>query len=344
MNITMEDIARECGVTKMTVSRVLAGRNGVKPATRDKIMAVANRLNYEVNALARNFNSNRSGFIGIATPFDGLLGSTYFEQLFMGFRRALKDTGLDYALFDTNSAPFNDGEKLRRLYRQKRVDGLLIIALHTTDRFLGTLEELRTPMVVVGEQPECPTVCSVSCNDEHGIDLACRHLFSLGHRRIAFVEGPRDFATADRRRAAYVKFCRDHQLENPPIYTQPGDFTVRSGRDAGRALLHAKPRPTAVVAANDRMAFGVIDTARELNLSVPNDISVAGFDDLRSAADRHPSLTTVHQPVIEMGELSARTLLESINNNGIPSGQTVMEVSLAVRESTAPPPSESASI
>ena len=154
MHTTMEDIARECGVTKMTVSRVLAGRDGVKKSTREKVLETATRLNYEINALAQSFNTNRSGFIGLATPFDGLLGSSYFKDAVNGFRRVLDDTVFSFSLFDTNSESFNNGEKLGKLYRQRRADALLLLAVHTTDRFLETLEQLQVPMVVVGERVE----------------------------------------------------------------------------------------------------------------------------------------------------------------------------------------------
>lgn len=337
MKARMEDIARECGVTKMTVSRVLTGKDKVKPSTRLKILAAASRLNYEINTLAQNFNLNRSGFVGVATPFDGLLGSSYFAEVFQGFDAVLKDTDWDFALFDTRAAAFDDGAKLARLYRQRRVDGLLVVAAHTTDRFIATLEHLRLPLVVVGEQAMTTQVCSITCHDAKGITLLCEHLYGMGHRRIAFVEGPPDFLTANRRKAAYLSFCEKHGLRVPPAYCQPGDFTMRSGRLAGHAILTATPRPTAVIAANDVMAFGVVEAGRALGLDFPGDVSVAGFDDLPTAADRTPSLTTIHQPVHEMGELSTRTLVNAMLLNENPTGHTTLDVSLIIRESTRPP-------
>ena len=333
----MEDIARECRVTKMTVSRVLAGREGVKKTTRDNVLAAVGRLDYEINALAQSFNSNRSGFIGIVTPFDGLLGTSYFKEVVNGFRRVLDDTVMSFALFDANSESFNNGDKLRKLYRQRRADGLLLVALHTTDRFLDTLEQLRIPMVVVGERAGCPTVCSVSCRDERGITLSCNHLYKLGHRRIAFVEGPGDFSTAIRRKEAFMEFCRKKGLEIPASFVQPGNFNIFGGREAGLALLRQKSRPTAILAANDIMAFGVMESARELGLRIPQDLSLVGFDDDPSSSQYFPALTTVRQPVSEMGERAAQILLTAITDNKLPAESAVMDVSLILRESTAPP-------
>lgn len=337
MHTKMEDIARECGVTKMTVSRVLAGKTNVKPATRDRILEAANRLKYEVNTLAQNLNQNRSGFVAVATPFEGLLGSPYFSEVFLGFEAAFQNTDMDFALFNTHTESFNDGAKLAKLYRQRRVDGLLVVAAHTDDQFITTLEQRHVPMVVVGEHIPFANVCSVSCQDAQGIELICKHLYQLGHRKIAFVAGPQNFLTAIRRKTAFIDFCRRHDLPLPPEFMQVGSFTMRSGRDAGQALLTATDRPTAVVAANDIMAFGVIEAARSLGLDVPKDLSVAGFDDLPTATDRFPSLTTIHQPVREMGVLGATMLLEAMRSGNTLNHQTTLPVSLVVRESTRPP-------
>lgn len=338
MRVTMADIARECGVTKMTVSRVLAGGEKVKEATRQRVLAAAERLNYEVNSLAQNLMQDRSGFVGVATPFEGLLGTSYFKEAFRGFTEVLGNAELDFALFDINSASFNDGEKLNRLYRQRRVDGLLVVAPHIDDRFLKTLGPTGVPMIIVGEQPPISGISSVSCDNSRGITLLADYLYSQGHRQIAFVGGPSDIAAAIRREQAYDEFCRERGLKLPQTYRQPGSFTMESGLAAGRRLLRSRPRPTAIIAANDNMALGLIESIHEMGLRIPQDISIAGFDDLDSAIKGFYSLTTVHQPVFEMAELSARKLFAAIKDNETPTGQTVMEVSLEVRDSTGPPP------
>jgi len=335
MRATMKDIALQCGLHKMTVSRALAGHSSVKPATRLKIMEAANRLNYEVNVLAQNFNVGRAGYIGVATSFPYMLESSYLGQSLRGFQVALNGSGMDMALFDTYSDSFNNGEKLAKLYRQRKVDGLLLVALHSTDRFLDTLRDIHIPMVVVGESVANPTgLHSVFCDDERGVRRMCSHLFELGHRRIAFIAGPPDYAGAQRRKEAYVNFCQKHDLNNPSWYIQQGDFSRATARKVALALLRRKPRPTAIIAANDLMAFGAIDTARELKLRVPQDLSVGGFDDLPGAEECEPPLTTVHQPVKLLAERAAGILLKWIETGVTPSSGTIMKVSLKVRQST----------
>ena len=340
MHTTMDDIARECGLSKKTISRVFTGSSAVKQSTRDRVQATAERLNYEVNHLARNLNQNRSGFIGLAGPLDAMFGGDYFAEAFRGFKRAIPDdSSYIFALFDTNSEAFNDGTKLAKLYRQRRVDGLLVVCLHTHDRFVSTLEQVHVPMVIVGEKPQNPGVCSVYCDDERGITQLCAHLYSLGHSRIAFVQGPSEYATSIRRKRAFLRFMHSKGLENPPWYIQPGDFSLRSGRAAAQILLQSEPRPTAIMAGNDTMALAIMETVRAHKLRVPEDISVAGFDDDRAARESSPTLTTSHQPIAEMGEFGARKLLYAINSNTVPKGHTTMEPALVIRESTGKPSS-----
>jgi len=334
----MDDIARECGLSKKTVSRVFADSQSVKQSTRDKVLEAAKRLRYEVNFLARNFNTNRSGFIGIAAPMDALLGGAYFAEVMKGFRRTIpEDSEYIFALFDTNSNSFNNGEKLAKLYRQRRVDGLLAVAMHTHDRFVESLGQIGVPIVVVGEKPANPDACSTICNDEKGIALVCSHLHALGHRRIAFVEGPPEYSSTSRRKQAFVRFARKHALDNPPWYLHQVENWARAGRSAAMSLLKQHPRPTAILTSSDSVAFGVIDGAHALGLRVPEDVSVAGFDNETMAAGYFPPLTTVHQPVCEIAEISARKLLEALDNGTLPAGATTLDPHLVVRESTGKP-------
>lgn len=304
---------------------------------RAKVLSVAKQLNYENNVLAANFAQRRSGFVGVATPFEGLLASSYLADIFKGFQQVLSDSVWDFALFDILSPSFSDGSKLEKLYRSRKVEGLLLVAPHTDDEFLATLADLQIALVVVGEMVASSSVSCVVCDDGQGIGLACDHLYSLGHRRIAFVGGPQDLTTARRRQVAYLKFCRSKELRLPGEFTHAGAYTRESGRLAGLELLSVENRPSAVVAANDMMAFGLIEAARELGLEVPRDLSVVGFDDLFSSAERFPSITTVHQPVVEMAAHAARLLVSAMETGRKPDQRIVLPVHLVCRASTAPP-------
>lgn len=338
----MAEIARLCGTTKMTVSRVFAGRPGVGEELREKILTAGRNLNYEVNQQARNFGARRAGFVGIATPFEGLLGSRYFQRVVEGLNFGLRASPHDLALFDMLSASFEDGAKLERLWRQRKVDGLVILAPHTTDHFMRPLTDSGVPLVVVGEHPNDETIASIMGNDGMGIRMAVDHLVAFGHRQIAFVGGPADLSSATRRRQSFVETMKSHGLKIGPDIFGEGDYTMHSGRVAGRILLTRTTRPTAIVAANDYMAMGVIQSAQELGLRVPADLSVTGFDDLPDSTDYWPPLTTAHQPIFDIGIKAAQLLVAQMKGAPAPAQpeplakrQIMMDSSLVVRESTA---------
>lgn len=332
----MEDIARECGVSIMTVSRVLNGKDCVKASTRAKILQSAERLNFEINTMARNFAQKRSGFVGVAFPFERLIGTNYLGEIFKGFQRAFGNTPWNLSMFDVYSPAFDSGRKLEKLFRSRRVDGLLIVAPNANETFFDTLTAAGMPLVVVGKSVNNTKVCSVSCDDYRGVQMNCAHLYELGHRRIAFVGGPEDFSVAQWRESAYLDFCREKGLDLPPHFLQRGNYSTESGRQAGLTLLGSGDRPTAIVAANDMMAFGVMESARRMNVSIPDELSVAGFDDLPAANEWFASMTTVHQPLFEMGQQGAEILLGSLNGGPAPHGRTVLPVSFISRTSTGP--------
>jgi DNA-binding LacI/PurR family transcriptional regulator len=334
---SQEDVAMDCGVSIMTVSRVISGRPGVSAIVRERVLKSAERLNYVPNTLAKNFALRRTGFVGIATPFEGLLGSEYFAEMCRGFQRVLRAAGLDCALFDTLLPAFNDGVKLALLYRQRKVDGLLIVAPHMDNSFLEKIPERGVPSVAIGECIESRNVCSVFCDDYGGISKLCSHLYSLGHREIAFIGGPPNLATSMRRHKAYADFCLQHALRLPRRFEQSGDYTIASGRAAAATLLQSGVRPTAIMAANDLMAHGILEKAYELGLRVPEELSVTGFDDSSVAAESYPPLTTVRQPTFEMGEVGAGILLQAIDSGKLPIGRTEMRVEMKIRHSTTSP-------
>ncbi|MGH8046922.1 MAG: LacI family DNA-binding transcriptional regulator [Chthoniobacterales bacterium] len=332
---TLHDVARECGVSAMTVSRVLGGRDGVGEQTRRKVLTAARRMHYHPSALAINFARNRSGFIGVATHFEGLLGSYYFRNIMAGFQVALHGKHTDFALFDTISEVFEKPEELAKLYRQRKTDGLLIVAPHQDDKYLKTLSRLGVAFVVVGECVNDKSVPSVSCDDGQGVRLLCRHLRKLGHRDIAYIAGADYLGSARRRRKAFVEFMRDEGISIPKHFIQPGFYTADAGRSATLRILEAKRRPTAIVAANDHAAVGVLEALRERGIRVPEEISVAGFDDLLPAAVTNVTLTTVRQPLLEIGRAGAEILLKAIDTGQLAVGHTDVPVTLVTRDSTA---------
>jgi DNA-binding LacI/PurR family transcriptional regulator len=195
---------------------------------------------------------------------------------------------------------------------------------------------------VVGERVKDPSVPSISCDDRQGIELLCEHLRSLGHSEIAHIAGPRNLGSARRRQKIFIDFMRSQDLHIPAHFVLHGNYTMEAGKAAAAKLLDAERRPTAILAANDLAAVGVMEAIRERGLRVPEDISVAGFDDLLPPTASGMSLTTVRQPVQEIGRRGAEILLKAIDTGQLPTGHVDVPVSLVVRGSTGPVPQRAA--
>jgi DNA-binding LacI/PurR family transcriptional regulator len=339
--VTMRDVARESGVSPMTVSRVLAGSQTVDPVLRQRVLRTAESLDYVPNMLASNLASNRTEFIGVATPFKDLVGTTFFREILSGFQTVTERNKLDFALFDCSSERFNDPRELAAIYRQRKAGGLLIVAPQMHGRYLRTLAGMGVAFVVVGEYIDDEEVPSISCDDSMGIKLAVEHLLGLGHRSIAYIGGPLMLGSAKRRETAFKDALAAADVEVPAHFMQPGDYTIISGHESAQFLLtNKRKRPTAIVAANDISAIGVIEAARDLGLRVPEDLSVTGFDDLSPAHEHGLFLTTVHQSVAEIGAVAARQLLKTIETGEALEGHVDVDVALVARSSTGIAPDD----
>jgi len=335
---TMDDIARETRLSKMTVSRALTNSGYVSPAARQKIMQAASRLNYQINFMGRQLTRNRTGLLGVITSFEGFVGTYYFGRIIEGLQQGLSETDYHLTLYDSSSEDFNDGQKCARLCHQRRVDGLAVIAPHTGHHFIETFYELQVPMIVIGASPRHATISYVDTDNASGAYAATKHLIELGHRKIGFVAGPANVSDAQHRDAAFRKAMADHGIAVDPRWIFEANFITRPAYDGALKLLAGKDRPTAIFAANDMMAIGVMDAARALGLRIPDDLSLVGFDDLRGVDTTVPPLTTVRQPSYQLGKVAAQYLLEAIAGDGTVSfPHQKLPAELVVRSSTSAP-------
>lgn len=309
----MDDLARATGLSKMTVSRALNGTGYVSEESRKKVLAAARELNYRLNYIGRNLNQNRTGMLGIITPLEGLIGTYYFGQIVKGIQTALIGTDYHIAHYDSLSADFNDGTKCAQLCYQKRVDGLIVIAPKRHDRFVKTFADLNVPLVVVGGAPRDPKTSYIDVDNFGGAASMVEHLIALGHRRIGFVSGPKSLHDACEREAAFRKTLARHGIKVSEKWVIPGDYDTRKAFHASLHLLSNRDRPTAIFAANDLMALGVLDAVRIIGLSIPEELSIAGFDDIDAATHVQPQLTTVRQPMQRMGKRAVEYILELLS-------------------------------
>lgn len=334
MRARIEDVARRAGVSTKTVSRVLNDEPNVREETRQRIMAAVAELDYRPHPSARSLAANRSFLIALL--YDNPSPS-YVMEVQAGVLEACEAQryGMMVQPLDSTAADFV--ERVDTLISQRRPDGLILTPPITDhEALLARLRERGTPFACVS--PRHPEACVGATLEERR--AACEivgHLAALGHRRIAHVIGHPDHGGGEWRLQGYRDGLRRAHLRYDPKLVVQGAFSFDSGVAAARRLLALEPRPTAIFAANDDMAAGVMWAAAEAGLKVPDDLSVCGFDDTPISRQIWPALTTVHQPCRDMGRIAAAQLLRVIRQSD--AGAMVRApFSMCLRQSTGPVP------
>lgn len=342
---TISDVAKRSGTTLATVSRVINNSGYVSAGTRAKVEAAVRALGYVPNANARMLKTNRSRTIGIVV---GDLLNPYAIELANAVRAVAAEHG--YTTFIATAADDVESElSVIDAFHRQRVAGLVVATLPTreSDAAVGKLVAHRTPVVLVGRGLEGETVDSVSANFRRGGLIATQHLIELGHRRIAFVGATLSDAERVARLGGYVDALEGARLAVRPEYvvgnprSTPGPrySTQATGYHGAQELLRLPSRPTAIFARNDHTAFGVLQALRERGHRVPEEFSVAGFDDIPLARQVVPGLTTVSQPTEQQGRMAAEFLLARIErpDEAVAPRRLTLECNLIVRGSTAAP-------
>jgi DNA-binding LacI/PurR family transcriptional regulator len=343
--VTMGDIARATGLSPMTVSRVLSNGGAVSEAKRKRVLAAAKRLNYHVDIIARQLRAQHTFQLGVVAPFKGLVGTYYFGQILQGIQQVLTGTDYHIALFDSLSEDFDEVSKCVSLCHGRRVGGLIVVAPELSARFPKTFASLKMPLIVVGSSPNQKAISYVDVDNYDGACEMTQHIIQLGHTRIGFIGGRSDLQDASQRELGFRDTLAKHQIPVVDEWIVQGEYETRKAFQLSMNLLAKSRRPTAIFAANDQMAYGVIDAARILGLRVPEDLSVGGFDDLDGSSEFLPALTTVAQPMMDLGRMAARYLLDVLNlaePPGILHKQ--LPARLVARSSTAPPSRERTSV
>jgi DNA-binding LacI/PurR family transcriptional regulator len=336
--VTMGDIAKAAGLSPMTVSRVLSTGGSVSEAKRKRVLAAAKRLNYHVDIIARQLRAQHTFQLGVVAPFQGLVGTVYFGHILQGVQQVLAGTEYHIALFDILSEDFNDVRKCVNLCHERRVGGLIVVAPELSARFPETFASLQMPLVVVGSSPGQQAISYVDVDNYGGACAMTQHIIQLGHTRIGFIGGRNDLRDASQRELGFRNTLAKHHLPVVDEWVVQGEYETRKAFQLSMSLLAKSRRPTAIFAANDQMAYGVVDAARILGLKVPEDLSVGGFDDLEASAEFVPALTTIAQPMMDLGRVAARYLLDVLNTTEPPGVlHKRLPARLVPRSSTAPP-------
>jgi DNA-binding LacI/PurR family transcriptional regulator len=332
---TISDVAARAGVGVGTVSRVLNGRTNVRPVTREKVLAAIAALEYRPSSLARNLSLRRTYAIGVVVPF---FTSPSAVERVRGIASVLASSSYDLMLFDIESEDGRD-HAFRLFDRGDRADGLLVLSLVPPDDEVERLRSTRLPCVLV-DAPH-PAFPSFVIDDVRGGELATSHLIELGHRRIGFVgdkpPDPYRFTSSRDRTRGYELAHERAGIELRPEFVREGTHSHHVARSIAIDLLRLPQRPTAIFAASDVQALGVLEAARILGIRVPEELSVVGFDDVEIAA--YVGLTTVRQPLYESGRRGAELLLRMLDADEPPAEPRTeqLPVEIVVRSTTAEP-------
>jgi LacI family transcriptional regulator len=330
--VTIAQVAEAAGVSAMTVSNVLNGKPGASEATRRRVQDAAERLGYRPNVSARNLKSGRTGLIGVMT-LD--LTNQYGLEIVRGIADALAVAEQEVLINATYQDAVRERDRVEFLARGL-VDGVLMVAPVLEEQTVEVLLQSKLPCVIVDPRRLDVPVPRVSVDNYHGMREGTQHLIDLGHRRIGYIRGEEDLESSGIRFQGYADAMKLAGIEVDERLVATCDFSYNCGfRTAARLI--SEHRPTAVVAGADLIALGAIDAARAHGLDVPAEFSVVGFDDLPQAAQSFPGLTTVRQPLHEMGQLAAQALLTLVEGQPLLMGHMQLPTNLVVRASSAAP-------
>jgi LacI family transcriptional regulator len=335
--ITITAIAKEAGVSVPTVSRVVNGRSDVSPQTRAKVEEILSRHGY------RQRTARPRGPAGLIDLVFNDLDSPWAVEIIRGVEDVAHASGVGTVISAIHRRSSSTRQWLQNL-RARATDGVILVLTDLPLPIHAELRRLGVPVVVVdpvgAPAMDVPTIGATNWT---GGMQATEHLIALGHRRIGFIAGPPRLLCSRARLDGYRAALEAAGLDVDRELLRQGDFYHESGFAGGASLLDAQQPPTAIFASSDQMALGVHEAVRQRGLRVPEDISVVGFDDLPEVRWSSPPLTTVRQPLSEMGQLAARTVLRLAAGERVESPRVELATDLVVRDSTAPPPPATAS-
>lgn len=327
----LRDIAAKAGVTIATASRSLSGAYGVNPTTRAKVLEVAARLHYRPNRFARGLVTGRSQIIGLIISD---IRNPFFADVARGAEDAAYAAGSDVVLCNSDLNAERQKRYIHSLM-EKNVDGIIMNSITALDRTeQSRLAQSGIPVVLLNSHERNSPFSTVLADNERGGWLAAEYLWGLGHRQLVHLSGPGRHGNLSRRARGFLQYLRKPR-EKATVSVVHGGHTLEGGYNAARKLFRERPDVTAIFAANDAMAFGVLKAAMEQGVQIPRDLSLVGFDDVEMACISHPPLTTIYQAKYELGEAAVNILLSAASDRQKEPEHRVLGVRLVERQSAA---------
>jgi len=335
----LRDVAAQAGIGIATASSVLNGSRSntrVSQATRERVIAAAKELGYHPNALARGLSGRPTKTLGVLFCLERAsvaVANPYAFTVFQGLIGGAADSGYDVTLF---TEPWHGAERSGGILRSGRTDGVVLIAVTTDSDILASLAGTGLPAVAVSSSGNY-NIPSVDVDNLAGGRLATEHLLALGHQKIAHLPGDGNLISAIERRDAFCTTLSEAGVSVRPSYLPPGSYETESGYERTRQLLALPSPPTAIFAANDTLALAAISAARDCGVAVPDQLSVVGFDDIPLLPLEACGLTTIRQPLTEIGRTGSLMLISLIETGNVQPERKLFVPELVVRNSTAAP-------
>ena len=330
--VTIKDIARLANVSHTTVSRALNDSPLIKPGTKKKILEIATQLNYTPNYNAKSLVMKKSYTIGLfLTSITNGTSSSFFVETIKGVSSVINQ---DYNLYVRGLENLDD----YTMIHHRRFDGIILMSQSDLDNeFISDLKEKKIPCVVLGRDIGDTSLTNIVSNDREGATQIVQYLIENGHQEIALIEGITGFKSSIERRKGYIKALEESHISVREEYIVQGNYDMESGYQAIEKLLSLDNPPTAIFCSNDDMAIGALNAAFATGLTVPDDLSIVGFDDIEFARYTNPSLTTVKRPIEKMSSLGAKKMLDILEMDGEKQGEKIyVETELVIRGSVSP--------
>lgn len=345
---TIDDVAALSGVARATVSRVLNGGPNVREEVRQRVLSAVDKLQYKVNMQARFLAGGRTQVLGLlhASDFDSEPNSYYYSGLELGALRACAEAGFQLLMHTVNQHSLGKTAKIIELATSRRCDGLILTPPFSDDGdLLRELEARNCPVVCISPGPQAQKMASgVGIDDEVAGYEMTRYLLSLGHRRFGFIKGLEGHLSAEERYSGFRRAIAEGGIDEGAVTVMRGNFTFRSGVELTASLLGQGQRqwPSALICANDDMAVGALFSAHKVGLSIPQELSIVGFDDTPVSEIIWPPLTTVNQPLRAIGQRAVEMIVEHIKaakttGGPQPARFDVVPHRVVMRESASPP-------
>ena len=336
MPVTIRDVAKRLGLSVTTVSRALAGYDDVADATRERVIQTAEDMGYTPSHAARQLRRKRTDTIGLIFP---TLGNRFSDPFFSEFMAGVGDQASqnNYDLLVSVAPPGEDERNAyQRWVQSRRVDGFILVRIRRTDWRIQYLSENKFPFMSFGRSQTVNGAPHIGVDGKSGMLELTRHMIEMGHRRIAFIGASQELTLSRDRMEGYLSGLKEAGITPDPDLVLVAQLTRSTGHASALQLLQLQDPPTAIIGINDLTALGAMRAAQELGLNIGRELAIAGFDGTEAGEHATPPLTTVAQPVYQIGSEACATLIELINNGQHESVQQLVKPTLIIRRSTQP--------